>query len=142
MCDTAQTTARNRAILWFGLPETRLLGPSADLVQGARFGGWAMESRMRQGPRGSVSSKQLGALLDKLVAVQMDLEPICGLKGARVPVVLARDVIASACEVLHSAIADLGKIVHQVDGLIDLPEAAATRVTDRLKKQESSHDAP
>jgi len=101
-----------------------------------------MESGMRQGPRDPVSSKHLGALLDKLVAVQMDLEPICGLKGAQVPLVLARDVTAIACGVLHPAIADLGKIVHQVDELIDLPEAAATRVTDRLKRQESRHDAP
>ena len=101
-----------------------------------------MESRLRQGPRGSVSSKQIGALLDKLVAVQMDLEPICGLKGARVPVVLARDVIAVACEVLHSAIADLSKIIHQVDGLIDLPEAAATKGNGPLEETRVSHDAP
>lgn len=101
-----------------------------------------MESRMRQGPRGSVSSRQVGAVLDKLVAVQLDLEPICGLKGARVPVVLARDVIASACEVLHSAIADLRKMVHQVDGMLELPEAATSGLMDDFQKQESSRDAP
>ena len=101
-----------------------------------------MESSMRQVPRGPISSEQLRVLLDKLVAVQMDLEPVCGLKGARVPVLLARDVIASACEVLHAAIADLGKIIYQIDGSIDHPEAASTRVTDRLKKQEARRDAP
>jgi hypothetical protein len=95
---------------------------------------------MHRGPRGPISSKQLRTLLDKLVAVQMDLEPVCGLKGARVSVVLARDAITTACEVLRSAVADLGKIIYQVDELIDLPEAAPAKVTDHLKKQEARRD--
>jgi hypothetical protein len=38
-----------------------------------------MENRMNQGPRGSVKSARFQALLDKLVAVQGDLEPVCGV---------------------------------------------------------------
>jgi hypothetical protein len=101
-----------------------------------------MESRLRQGRRSSVSSKQFRVLLDQLVAVQMDLEPICGLRSAKVPVVLARDVIATACDVLHSAIADVRNIIYQADVLMDLPQDAAKGLPDGFHIPKSSHDAP
>jgi nucleoside-diphosphate-sugar epimerase len=82
-----------------------------------------MASRMNQGPRGSVKSGRFEALLDKLVAVQMDLEPVCGDGTQRVQLVSSRDAIADACHVLRSAIADVRNIIHQADGLMDLPEA-------------------
>ena len=83
-----------------------------------------MENRMNQGPRGSVKSGRFEALLDKLVAVQMDLEPVCGVGTQRAQqLVSSRDVIADACHVLRSAIADVRNIIHQADGLMDLPEA-------------------
>jgi hypothetical protein len=70
----------------------------------------------------SVKSAQFEAILDKLVAVQMDLRPICGLGTTSVPIVAARASIADACDILHSAIADIRNII---DGLMDLPEALA-----------------
>ena len=82
-----------------------------------------MESRMNQGPRGSVKSGRFEALLDKLVAVQMDLEPVCGVGTERAQVAASLGSIADACEVLRSAIADVRGIIHQADGLMDLPEA-------------------
>ncbi len=82
-----------------------------------------MESRRNQGPRGSVNSVRFEALLDKLVALQMDLEPICGVGTERAQVVASVAAIADACHVLRSAIADLRDIIHQADGLMDLPEA-------------------
>ena len=82
-----------------------------------------MVSRMNQGPRGSVKSGRFEALLDKLVAVQMDLEPVCGVGTERAQLVSSLDVIADACHVLRSAIADVRNIIHQADGLMDLPEA-------------------
>jgi hypothetical protein len=82
-----------------------------------------MLSRTNQGPRGSVKSGRFEGLLDKLVAVQMDLEPICGVGGERAQIVASRDTIADACRVLRSAIADVRNIIHQADGLLDLPEA-------------------
>jgi hypothetical protein len=81
-----------------------------------------MGSRMNQGPRGSVKSGRFEALLDKLVAVQMDLEPVCGVGTARAQVVASLAAIADACSVLRSAIADVRNIIHQADGLMDLPE--------------------
>jgi hypothetical protein len=82
-----------------------------------------VESRRHQGPRGSVSSGQFEALLDKLVAVQMDLEPVCGVGTERAQVVPSLATLADACSVLRSAIADVRNIIHQADGLLDLPEA-------------------
>jgi hypothetical protein len=82
-----------------------------------------MVSRMNQGPRGSVNSGRFEALLDKLVAVQMDLEPVCGGGHGRAQVDASLESIADACSVLRSAIADVRSIIHQADGLIDLPEA-------------------
>src|ERR1700694_3484256 len=87
------------------------------------IGGRAMASRMNQGPRGSVKSGRFEALLDKLVAVQMDLEPVCGAGTERAQVVASLAAVAAACSVLRSAIANVRNIIHQADGLMDLPEA-------------------
>jgi len=78
---------------------------------------------MHQGPRGSVKSGRFEALLDKLVAVQMDLEPVCGVGTEGAQVVASLDAIADACHVLRSAIADVRNIIHQANALMDLPEA-------------------
>jgi len=79
-----------------------------------------MTSRLNQG-EGSITSPRLEALLDKLVAVRMDLEPICGVGKERAQVVAALDSIANACDVLNSAIADVRNIIGQVDGMNDPP---------------------
>ena len=83
-----------------------------------------MLSRISQRPGGSVKSKRFEALLDKLVAVQMDLEPICGVGMERAQVVASLEAIADACHILRSAIADVRNIIHQADGLMELPEPA------------------
>ena len=82
-----------------------------------------MERRTNQGPRGSFKPGQLEALLEKLVAVQMDLEPVCGAGTARAQVVASLESIPDACEVLRSAIADLRGIIYSVNWLMDEPEA-------------------
>ena len=85
-----------------------------------------MGSRNNQGPRGSVKSVRFEALLDKLVAVQMDLEPVCGIGKRRTQVISPHITIAEACDTLRSAIADVQSIIRQADGLMDLPETAPT----------------
>jgi hypothetical protein len=87
------------------------------------FSGVAMQSRTNQRPRGSVKSGRFESLLDKLVAVQMDLEPVCGKSTERAQVVASLDSIADACRVLRSAIDDVRIIINEADGLMDLPEA-------------------
>ena len=84
-----------------------------------------MGSRTYQGPMGSVNSARLEALLDKLVALQLDLEPICGSATERRQTVTPLVTIAEACETLHSAIADVRDIICQAEGLVDLPDARA-----------------
>jgi hypothetical protein len=76
-----------------------------------------MASRMNPGPRGSVKSVRFEALLDKLVAMQWDLEPVCGVGTARAQVVASLGAIAGACHVLRSAIADVRNIIYEADGL-------------------------
>ena len=78
-----------------------------------------MASRLNQGAEGSIPSPQLEALLDKLVAVRMDLEPICGVGKETAQAVASLDSIADACDVLNSAIADVRNIIGQVDGMND-----------------------
>ena len=82
-----------------------------------------MVSRMNQGPRGSVKSGRFEALLDKLVAVQLDLEPVCGVGTERAQLVSSLDVIADACHVLRSAIADVRNIIYEANGLTERPES-------------------
>ena len=92
-----------------------------------------MWSRMNQGPRGSVASARFESLLDKLVAVQMDLEPVCGLGNERGQVVATLESIANACSVLRSAIADVGNIIRQTDGLVELPEDVPAELGNRRR---------
>jgi hypothetical protein len=54
------------------------------------------------------------ALLDKLVAVQMDVAEWHG----KAQVVASLESIADACDVLRSAIADVRSIIHRADGWI------------------------
>ncbi len=82
-----------------------------------------MCDRMNQGPTSSNKTGRFEALLDKLVAVQMDLEPVCGVGDQRVQVVASLDALADACHILRSAIADVRNIIHQASGLMELPEA-------------------
>ena len=82
-----------------------------------------MPNQTNQEGSRSAKSGRFEALLDKLVAVQMDLEPVCGVGKERVQIVASLEAIADACDVLRSAIADVRNIIHQADGLMDLPEA-------------------
>jgi hypothetical protein len=82
-----------------------------------------MESRMNQRPRGSVNSGRFEALLDKLVAVQMDLEPVCGVGKESAQVVASLESIADACDVLRSAIADVRNVIYEANALTERPEA-------------------
>jgi hypothetical protein len=72
----------------------------------------------REHPR-SLDSERLEALLDKLVALRMDLDPVCVTSTALSQVVVPRELITAVCEILHSAVADVRSIIHQNDGLRD-----------------------
>jgi hypothetical protein len=81
-------------------------------------------NRANQRAETSVNSGRLAALLDKLVAVNLDLERLCGTPTARPQVPVTPQAIAEACDILQSAIADLRNIVYQAEGLTASPAAA------------------
>jgi hypothetical protein len=84
-----------------------------------------MGNRTNQGSRGSSRSARFEALLDKLVALQTDLEPVCGTGRHGTHVIPPLVTIAEACDTLRSAIADVRSIIRQADGPPDVPEPMA-----------------
>ena len=88
-----------------------------------------MARSIRHDAGGSVNSERLAVLLDKLVAVDLNLEPICRMRGNgdSLSLTSAHDAIAGACDTLRSAIGDLREIIHQVDGLKHLLPAIAVQ---------------
>jgi hypothetical protein len=89
-----------------------------------------MTNHIQHGAENSINLERLAMLLDKLVAVDLDLEPICRIcgNGDSLSLASADDAIAEACDTLRSAIGDLREIIHQVDGLqYLLPATAAHR---------------
>ena len=82
-----------------------------------------MASRTNHEAERSVKSGRFEALLDKLVAVQMDLEPVCGVDKERAQVVASVEAIADACDVLRSAIADVRGFIYEANSLTERPEA-------------------
>jgi signal transduction histidine kinase len=73
-----------------------------------------MASAKKQDAESSVNSARLASLLDKLVAVHLDLEPLCGTHAERPQVAATPQAIADACDILQSAIADTRNIIHQL----------------------------
>jgi hypothetical protein len=72
-----------------------------------------MPKQPTQTAKDVVPSARLEALLDQLVAVQIDLEPVCkvGTEDASSP---AGSVVIEACKVLRSAIVDLQDVIKQI----------------------------
>jgi hypothetical protein len=70
----------------------------------------------------SADRSRLTAMIDKLVAVQLDLKPMCDEPGNRVQEKTAQTTIAEACDVLQSAIEDLRQVIFRLDGFSDLVE--------------------
>jgi hypothetical protein len=71
----------------------------------------------------SVKSGRFEALLDKLVAVQTDLEPVCGADKEKAQIVASVEAIADACDILRSAIADVRGFIYEANWLMERPEA-------------------
>ncbi len=83
-----------------------------------------MATAKKRDTESSVNSAQLASLLDKLVAIHLDLEALCGTHAERPQVAATPQAIAAVCDVLQSGIADLRNIICQLDGLTNLPRAA------------------
>jgi hypothetical protein len=55
-------------------------------------------------------------MIDKLVAVQLDLMPLCNDTGNRIQEPTAHTMIVEACDVLQSAIDDLKQVIFSLEG--------------------------
>jgi hypothetical protein len=58
---------------------------------------------------------RLRSLIDKLVAVQLDLKPLCGDGGPRVEAHQVQTTLVGACKVLQLAIEDVRDIIYHLD---------------------------
>ncbi len=65
-----------------------------------------------------VDRSQLTALIDKIVAVQLDLKPLCHPAGGKRPLRQPPETtIAVACDILQSAIEDLRQVIQRLENL-------------------------
>jgi hypothetical protein len=69
----------------------------------------------------AIDRRQITALIDKIVAVQLDLKPLCKPAGSTVQLKAPPETtIAAACDILQSAIDDLRGVIQRLE---DLPGA-------------------
>jgi hypothetical protein len=61
-------------------------------------------------------AEKVAAIPDKLAAVQLSLRPLCNGDTPTIPVE-AKQVIADACDSLHSAIVDVLEVIQHMGGL-------------------------
>lgn len=78
-----------------------------------------------------VDHSQLAALIDKLVAVQLDLKPLCDDAGSKIQGVTAQTVVAGACEVVQSAIDDLKQVIFRLEGFAGMVESRPSSMKER-----------
>jgi hypothetical protein len=71
----------------------------------------------------AVDRSRLTSMIDKLVAVQLDLKPLCDDTGSKIQEATARVSIVEACDVLQSAIDDLKQVIFSLEGLAGMAES-------------------
>jgi hypothetical protein len=72
----------------------------------------------------AVDRRRLTSMIDKLVAVQLDLKPLCDDTGSKIQE--AHITIVEACEVLQSAIDDLKQVIFSLEGLQGMVESPSS----------------
>ncbi len=78
-----------------------------------------------------VDRGRLTSMIDKLVAVQMDLKPLCDETGTKIREATAHITIAEACEVLQSAIDDLKRVIFSLEGPPGMIESRSSSTKNR-----------
>jgi hypothetical protein len=76
----------------------------------------------------AVDRHRLTSMIDKLVAVQMDLKPLCGDARSKFHEAKAQAAITEACGVLQSAIDDLKQVIFSLEampGMVESPSSSA-----------------
>ncbi len=74
----------------------------------------------------AVDRRRLTSMIDKLVAVQLDLKPLCEATGRKIQEGTSHITIVEACEVLQSAIDDLKQVIFSLEGLPGMVESPSS----------------
>ena len=74
----------------------------------------------------AVDRRRLTSMIDKLVAVRLDLKPLCDDTGSKIQEATAHITIVEACEVLQSAIDDLKQVIFSLEGLPGMVESPSS----------------
>jgi hypothetical protein len=74
----------------------------------------------------AVDRSRLTSMIDKLVAVQLDLKPLCEETGSKIQDATSHITIVEACEVLQSAIDDLKQVIFNLEGLPGMVESPSS----------------
>jgi hypothetical protein len=75
-------------------------------------------------------AEKVAAIPDKLAAIQLSLRPLCNGDTPTIPAE-AKQVIADACDSLHSAIADVLEVIQHLGGW---PAVDGRSTVDREKR--------
>lgn len=76
-----------------------------------------MPSQTQSDQSKPIDRGRLATMIDKLVAVQMDLKPLCEDGGNTIRNPRDRATITEACAVLESAIDDLKQVIFDLEGV-------------------------
>ncbi len=90
----------------------------------------------------SSNTKQLEVVLDKLVALRMDLETVCAVSTVRPTAPFSQEAATEAYEIVRSAVVDVRRIIRQCDGFDgSLPLARGTRRSECRPVDPKTHAA-
>jgi len=64
-----------------------------------------------------IDRRLVTSLIDKIVAVQLDLKPLCNSASPKADPERVETTIAAACDILESAIEDLRNIIQRLEDL-------------------------
>jgi signal transduction histidine kinase len=64
-----------------------------------------------------IDRRLVTSLIDKIVAVQLDLKPLCNCASPPADPERVETTIAAACDILESAIEDLRNIIQRLEDL-------------------------
>ena len=82
----------------------------------------------------AVDRSRLTSMIDKLVAIQLDLKPLCVDTGSKIQEATPHTTIVEACEVLQSAIDDLKQVIFSLEGLPGMVESPTSSTKKSCSK--------
>lgn len=75
-------------------------------------------------------------MIDKLVAIQLDLKPLCDVTGSKIQEATSHITIIEAREVLQSAIDDLKQVIFSLEGLPGMVESPSSSTKNGVQNSD------